>query len=64
MSKVWTYLATRCAMIALVGDPTPALADVPDWVTERPQQSGYAVGIGGAETGEDALSIVRHRASN
>ncbi|MDP6017655.1 MAG: LPP20 family lipoprotein [Candidatus Latescibacteria bacterium] len=63
MSKVWTYLATRCAMIALVGDPTPALADVPDWVTERPQQSGYAVGIGGAETGEDALSIVRHRAT-
>jgi hypothetical protein len=62
MRRLFTHLLARVAMVALVGEPTPALAEAPGWVSERPAPPGYAVGIGGAQIDDDLLSAAHNRA--
>jgi hypothetical protein len=62
MRRIWTHLLARVVTIALCGDPTVALAATPAWVTERPTQPGFAVGIGSAEIDGDPITGVHNRA--
>jgi hypothetical protein len=62
MRKVWTHLLARAITIILGGDPTAALASTPVWVSDRPTQPGFAVGIGSAEIDGDPITSVHNRA--
>jgi hypothetical protein len=66
VNRLWSHVLARLITAVVVGNPTTALGTdldtAPAWVTKRPVQPGFAVGIGCAESDDEPLSVVRNRA--